>query len=48
VNVDIQVRSKAELKQLLIDDYGEQLAEAIWQNWSKPKLIEQHSDANNL
>jgi hypothetical protein len=41
VNLEVQAKSKAELKQLLIDDFGADLAEQIWQSWgAKPKLIE--------
>jgi hypothetical protein len=41
VNLDIEVNSKAELKALLIEDYGEQLAEQIWASWgTSSKLIE--------
>jgi hypothetical protein len=47
VNIDIKVNSKAELKAMLINDYGEQLAEQIWHRWSNstPKLIE-HDPTN--
>jgi terminase small subunit-like protein len=45
VNLDIKVNSKAELKAMLIEDYGPDLAEQIWQSWgSSPKLIEGNAE----
>jgi hypothetical protein len=40
VNLDIQVRSNAELKELMVKEYGERATDLIWQAWNSPKQIE--------
>jgi hypothetical protein len=40
VNIELRARNKVELRALLVEEYGEELTEAIWQSWTGPKLIE--------
>jgi hypothetical protein len=40
INVEIKAKSKAELRELLVQQYGEETTQAIWDQWTSPKLIE--------
>jgi hypothetical protein len=42
INLDIRAKSKNELKALMVEELGEDVAEIVWQSWNgpKPKMIE--------
>ena len=46
INLDVKITSKAALRAALVTEYGEELASAIWQRWSAPKMIE-HDGASH-
>jgi hypothetical protein len=38
--VEIRAKSKAELRAMLVEQYGEATTAAIWDQWTSPKLTE--------
>jgi hypothetical protein len=40
LNLEVKARSKAELRELLVQEYGEEATEVLWSAWTKPKMIQ--------
>jgi hypothetical protein len=40
INLDIRAKSKSELKAIMVEELGEDVAEIVWQSWNRPRQIE--------